>query len=108
MKSRRNKHKADGEIRKLFMQQLINTLKDSEFMEGVMDELIELYEKNTDEQNELEFDNSKKLSFQPNLGLGFKYNGVSIDYAITDIGDQSVALYSNVFSLKIDLGLFRR
>ena len=59
-------------------------------------------------QNELEFDNNKKLSFQPNLGLGFKYNGVSIDYAITDIGDQSVALYSNVFSLKIDLGLFRR
>ena len=59
-------------------------------------------------QNELEFDNTKKLSFQPNLGLGFKYNGVSIDYAITDIGDQSVALYSNVFSLKIDFGLFRR
>ena len=59
-------------------------------------------------QNELEFDNTKKLSFQPNLGLGFKYNGVSIDYAITDIGDQSVALYSNVFSLKIYLGLFRR
>lgn len=59
-------------------------------------------------QNELEFDNTKKLSFQPNLGLGFKYNGVSIDYAITDIGDQSVALYSNVFSLKIDLGLFTR
>ena len=59
-------------------------------------------------QNELEFDNTKKLSVQPNLGLGFKYNGVSIDYAITDIGDQSVALYSNVFSLKIDLGLFTR
>ena len=58
-------------------------------------------------QNELEFDNTKKLSFQPNLGLGFKYNGVSIDYAITDIGDQSVALYSNVFSLKIDLSIFR-
>ena len=36
-------------------------------------------------QNELEFDNTKKLSFQPNLGLGFKYNGVSIDYAITYI-----------------------
>lgn len=58
MKSRRNKHNGDGEVRKLFMQQLINTLKDSEFMEGVMDELIELYEKNTDEQNELEFDES--------------------------------------------------
>ncbi len=59
-------------------------------------------------QNELQFDNSKKLSFQPNLGVGFKYNGIAIDYALTDIGDQSVALYSNVFSLKIDLGLFRR
>jgi len=59
-------------------------------------------------QNELQFDNSESLTFQPNLGVGFKYNGISIDYAITDIGDQSVALYSNVFSLKIDLGIFRR
>ena len=59
-------------------------------------------------QNEIQFDNSKQLTFQPNLGLGFKYNGISIDYAITDIGDQSVALYSNVFSLQIDLGIFRR
>jgi hypothetical protein len=59
-------------------------------------------------QNELQFDNSESLTFQPNLGVGFKYNGISIDYAITDIGDQSVALYSNVFSLKVDLGIFRR
>ena len=59
-------------------------------------------------QNELQFDNSKKLSVQPNLGVGFKYNGIAIDYALTDIGNQSVALYSNVFSLKIDLGLFRK
>jgi protein-arginine kinase activator protein McsA len=58
MKSRRNKHKGDGEVRKLFMQQLINTLKDSEFMEGVMNELIELYSQNSDEQNELDFDES--------------------------------------------------
>ena len=59
-------------------------------------------------QNELQFDNSKNLSVQPNLGVGFKYKGIAIDYALTDIGDQSVALYSNVFSLKIDLGLFRK
>jgi hypothetical protein len=58
MKSRRNKHKDDGEIRKLFMQQLIHTIKDSEFMDGVIDELIGLYEQNTDKQNELEFDES--------------------------------------------------
>lgn len=59
-------------------------------------------------QNELQFDNSEKVSFQPNLGVGFKYNGIAIDYAITDIGDQSVALYSNVFSLRVNLGIFRR
>jgi protein-arginine kinase activator protein McsA len=54
MKSRRNKDK--GSMRKLFLQQLINTIKDSEFMEGVMNELIELYSQNSDEQNELDFD----------------------------------------------------
>lgn len=43
-------------MRKLFLQQLINTIKDSEFMDGVMDELIVLYSENTDEQNELDFD----------------------------------------------------
>ena len=58
MKSRRNKHKGDGEVRKLFMQELVNTLKDSEFMEGVMNELIALYNQNTNEQNELDFDES--------------------------------------------------
>ncbi|WP_394337010.1 putative type IX sorting system protein PorV2 [Confluentibacter lentus] len=58
-------------------------------------------------QNELQIDNTEQLSFQPSFGVGFKYNGVQIDYAFTDIGDQSVALYSNVFSLKIDLSIFR-
>jgi len=56
MKSRRNKNNEDGSIRKLFMQQLLNTIKNSEFMEGVMNELIALYNQNTDEQNELDFD----------------------------------------------------
>ncbi|PKQ46977.1 hypothetical protein CSW08_00450 [Confluentibacter flavum] len=58
-------------------------------------------------QNELQIDNTEQISFQPSFGVGFKYNGVQIDYAFTDIGDQSVALYSNVFSLKIDLSIFR-
>ncbi|MEH6535799.1 MAG: PorV/PorQ family protein [Psychroserpens sp.] len=58
-------------------------------------------------QNELQLDNSDDLSFQPSLGLGFKYRGIQIDYAFTDIGDQSVALYSNVFSLKLDFSIFR-
>ncbi|WP_240964205.1 putative type IX sorting system protein PorV2 [Flavivirga algicola] len=58
-------------------------------------------------QNEKQFDNTEQLSFQPSFGVGFKYSGVQIDYAFTDIGDQSVALYSNVFSLKLDFSIFR-
>ena len=58
-------------------------------------------------QNELQIDNTQPLTFQPNFGVGFKYNGIFLDYAFTDIGDQSAALYSNVFSLKIDLSIFR-
>lgn len=46
----------------------------------------------------------KKIkTFQPNIGLGIRIKSVTIDYALTDIGDQSVALYSNVFSIKVDL-----
>lgn len=54
-----------------------------------------------------QIDNSKKVSFQPNIGLGFKYKGIQVDYALTDLGDQSAALYSNIFSLKVDWDLFR-
>ena len=41
--------------------------------------------------------------FQPNIGIGIHYKVFSLDYAFTDIGDQSVALYSHIFSLKIDI-----
>ena len=43
-------------------------------------------------------------STQPNMGVGIKYRGITIDYALTDIGDQSVALYSNVFTLSYSFG----
>ncbi len=43
-----------------------------------------------------------EYTFQPNVGVGVTIKDVlSIDYALTDIGDQSVALYSNVFSLRV-------
>ncbi len=58
-------------------------------------------------QNELQIDNTTQLGFQPSFGVGFKYHGIQVDYAFTDIGDQSVALYSNVFSLKLDFSFFR-
>ena len=58
-------------------------------------------------QNVMQLDGSEQLNFQPNIGLGFKYKGIQIDYALTDLGDQSAALYSNIFSVKVDLGIFR-
>lgn len=58
-------------------------------------------------QNIMQIDGTEKVGFQPNIGLGFKYKGIQIDYALTDLGDQSAALYSNVFSVKVDLGIFR-
>ncbi len=42
-------------------------------------------------------------TFQPNIGLGIRIKGIQIDYALTDIGDQSTALFSNVFSLRFDI-----
>lgn len=42
-------------------------------------------------------------TFQPNMGIGIKYKIFALDYALTDIGDRSIALYSNIFSLKIDI-----
>ena len=59
-------------------------------------------------QNELQIDGKETLSFQPNLGLGFKYKGIAVDYALTDIGNQSAAIYSNIFSLRVDLSIFSK
>jgi len=42
----------------------------------------------------------QEIGWQPTLGVGFKYLGISVDYALTDVGNQSTALYSNIFSLK--------
>jgi len=58
-------------------------------------------------QNITQLDNTQKIGFQPNIGLGFKYKGIQVDYALTDIGDQSAALYSNIFSVKVDLSFFK-
>jgi hypothetical protein len=40
---------------------------------------------------------------QPNMGLGLKIRNLQIDYALSDIGNVSDVLYSNVFSLRLDL-----
>lgn len=58
-------------------------------------------------QNVEQLDGTTNVGFQPNFGIGFKYKGIQIDYAFTDIGDQSVGLYSNIFSIKVDWQMFR-
>lgn len=55
-----------------------------------------------------EFDNSKAISVQPNFGVGFKYNGINVDYALTNIASVGNALYSNIFSIRVDYSFFRR
>ena len=54
-------------------------------------------------QQEIDFDNKKHMTLQPNMGLGIKLKKITLDYAMTDIGDVSVALYSHVFSLRFDI-----
>lgn len=51
-------------------------------------------------QRIVEFENKEKMTMQPNIGIGIHFKGVSIDYALTDLGDNSIALYSNVFSIR--------
>jgi len=53
-----------------------------------------------------DFDGSTSTSLQPNFGVGVKIKNVSIDYALTNIGQVGETLYSNIFSLKF--GLFKQ
>ncbi len=55
-------------------------------------------------QQETSIDGKKRTSFQPNIGIGIVIKKiVAIDYALTDVGNASIALYSNVFSLKVNI-----
>ena len=58
-------------------------------------------------QNIEQFDDSSSLSLQPNLGLGFSYHGIQIDYALSNIASTGNALYSNTFSIKIDFDFMK-
>ena len=53
-------------------------------------------------QKNTDFSGAQKFALQPNLGVGIKIKNFSIDYALTDIGNQSDGLYSNVFSIRLD------
>ena len=49
----------------------------------------------------------RKVSMQPSAGIGIKYKGLTLDYAITNTGIGGSNYFSNFFSLKLDMRDFR-
>ena len=56
-------------------------------------------------QRTVDFEGGRSVDFQPGMGLGIQWRNFSLDYALTDIADQSIALYSNVFSFRYSFDL---
>ncbi|MDD3878194.1 MAG: PorV/PorQ family protein [Bacteroidales bacterium] len=55
-------------------------------------------------QKETNSDGKRRTSLQINMGVGVQIGKIlTIDYALTDIGNNSIALYSNIFSLKFNI-----
>jgi hypothetical protein len=53
-------------------------------------------------QKSTDFDGKQFYTYQPNLGVGIKIKNFSLGYALTNIGGGADALYSNVFSIRLD------
>ncbi|NQY66189.1 MAG: PorV/PorQ family protein [Flavobacteriales bacterium] len=54
-------------------------------------------------QSYRDFDDITKTKAQPNIGVGIKMKNLTIDYALTNVGGVTIAPYSNVFSLKLNI-----
>ena len=52
-------------------------------------------------------DLKRKVTMQPSAGIGIRYRGLTLDYAITNTGIGGSNYFSNFFSLKLDMGEFR-
>lgn len=50
-----------------------------------------------------DFDNRIATTMHPNLGVGLRFKKFGIDYAITNVGDRSQTLFSNILSVGIHL-----
>lgn len=60
-------------------------------------------------QREKDFNNKNRLSMQINFGIGINIkNIVTIDYALTNLGNLSIAPYSHIFSLRVGLNQFSK
>ena len=54
-------------------------------------------------QQQMDLNFSDQWTFMPNIGVGVKFKQVVLDYALSDIGDQSAAQYSHVFSVRASI-----
>ena len=60
-------------------------------------------------QREPDFDGKMKTTLQINFGVGVNIkNVVAIDYAFTDLGNLSIAQYSHIVSLKVNINRFKK
>ncbi|MBI3500686.1 MAG: PorV/PorQ family protein [Bacteroidetes bacterium] len=54
-------------------------------------------------QQEQDVTGKTMTTMEPNFGMGIRIKRISIDYARTNLGNQSAALYSHIFSLRLDI-----
>jgi hypothetical protein len=54
-------------------------------------------------QKVTDINNRTYTSLAPSIGVGIKYKIFTLDYALTNFGDNALGLYSNIFSVKIDI-----
>jgi hypothetical protein len=54
-------------------------------------------------QKETNSDGQRVTTLQPNIGVGIKVKRIALDYALTNVGGSSSAIYTNVFSLRIGI-----
>lgn len=52
------------------------------------------------QQEKLGENYEQEWTFMPNIGLGLQLKQITIDYALTDVGDQSGSNFSHVFSIR--------
>ena len=51
-------------------------------------------------QKEIMINDTEQMKFQPNFGIGIDVWSFVLDYSLTDLGNNSSVLYSNIFTLK--------
>ncbi len=88
----------DGQRNVLISSKIIN-IDPKIGLEGSYKEMVYLRFGLNNAQRISDFDDKKHFTIQPNLGVGLRYWGFALDYAITNIGSVGVSSYSNVFSL---------